>query len=302
MPIGPALGADILNYALRGVVVAPPTELYASIGTYTAPTVTELTTPGRTMIRTNRGVFRSGTGVAGEELTNASVMMYSGEEYVIATNPATETASPRVVLWKAASGGSAYFIGSAGSLYPYANPNDLFSIDAGITGSVSTSTGIGLPTGGVIYTTSYIGPRFGAIVRDHFWCGVDMFGTYFSVGSFPDVYMTITSGSSWPLGTTYVPRFALPRSTATWSAPAVDASGYSYVTNAVDITTAAFTANMSSYAMYIHLCMNSAAPGYDDRLFYAYAFSELRPSGTAVLCQIGDQIVFPAGILKVGIG
>lgn len=305
MPVGPALGADILNYVFRGQSVTLPTTLYASIGTYNAGVATEIA-PSRVPVRVNKGHFRPNPNYGEVPITDpycfSDLYFQAGEEFTIPVGGAVEVANPRLFWYKAASGGEPYFIGQAqNSLYPYAYPGDLWSISGGLTSSFSYAPGIADATPGFAYagSSAYSGNPFWSLIRDHFWRGI----TSYSVADYPNVFLMLANSYADIPSTTYVPRFAIARDAANWTAPAVDATGVSYITNTAAINFT-FTVNMTSGAgtsMYPQIRMLGARTNYDDRMFTSYWDSLTVPGNVAVYNLIGDVLQVPIGGFKIGV-
>ena len=301
MPIGPALGADLLNYVFRGQAVTPPTTLYASVGTYVSGTITEIAS-ARIPVRVTKGTFRGNPTYGDVPITDpyiySDLYFQAGEEYVIPIGGAAEVANPRLFWYKDAAGGTPYFIGQAqSSLYPYAYPGDLWAISGGITSSYAAATGIANSTPGFAFRMStYAGQPFWSLMRDHFWRGIPSY----SVADYPNVYLSMCSMYTDPPTTVYVPRFAIARDAANWTAPAVDATGYSYITN-TNVINFNVTVGFSGGAMYPHISMLGARTNYDDRMFTSYLSSQTVPGGVNVPLAAGDIVQFPIGGFKIGV-
>jgi len=306
MNIGPALGADIFNYIYRGQAVSPPTVLYASVGTVATGVATEVGVSARVPFRLNRGTFRPSAAGVLPDTTVSTWYACFPEDLNIAVTNASEVTSPVLLLYKAASGGDPYVIGpvSSGATGAYYTIlGDLLTPYGGSTMSPSYITGIPTQAGVICYTGSNYGAQqFWAMIRDHFFRSMDAVGTYFSVGSNPNIYLSIHAGLGFG-ASAYTGRVAVTRSTGSWSAPAVDAaSGRSYITNTNAITVGPFTSGTSGSGVgtrYLQISMNASVPGTDDRISQGAFEMRTVPGGVIVDQVIGDYIQFDPGTIKV---
>lgn len=301
MPIGFALGTDILNYAVRGVAVPPPTELYLSVGTIASGVVTEMPNSGRVKIPLNLGTFRPTATSVGKDLVTDLMYACMPEEKFLRVTPVAETANPVAVLYKTPTGGDPYYFGTTSTWAQYTISGDLWSLASGLAGATfSTTTGISTAEGALVHTAdSTYSAWFAALTREHFFRGYDAFGENFSTALFPNLFLKIRQASSYSANM-YSNSLALPRSTGGWTAPALDANGRTFIQN-VNPLVLDIVMQTTGTTLAMQVAHTSGNAASSDIMFAAKYRTQEVPSLVTRVLYVGDTITFPAGLIKLSV-
>lgn len=160
----------------------------------------------------------------------------------------------------------------------------------------SSTTGSILTKVGQFNTSHLMGSYAWSIIIDWLLRGYDSMNQLFPTSTSPNCYLAFYQ----PNGTTElpIPRLALPRTTAAWTAPAASATApYRYIQNVNALTTAAVTGSVNMSFPIIRIRMTSTPQSFDDTI-YAATMNGIDP----FICNPGDTVQFAAGQLQIAWG